>query len=379
MADNFTTPVPDATEFATKDIGGVQFPKNVITDFAGADAMGLVTASPTATTLLGRLKTIADNFAALSTAAKQDEMIAAIEAISPGGGSGGDASAANQTTIIGHVDGIETLLTSIAGYVDGLEALIGTSNTTLATIGGYLDTVETLIAATNTALGTIDGRVDGLETLIGTTNTTLTTIGGYLDTVETLLSGVSAKLPAALGAQTAANSLSVVPASNATFPLAASETVIGATAAPMDLIDVTLTLDTSIYASGDVMAVTQAIANAVRIDGGQGRIDSITVIDEDDQGQAFDLLFLSANNSIGTLNAAVSITDANARDILGLVSVGSSDFIDLGGVRIANLNNIGLVVEAAGGSRSIYVAAISRGTGTYTANGIRLRLGVVWA
>lgn len=48
--------------------------------------------------------------AGAATAAKQDEMIAAIAGISPGGGSGGDASAANQVTMIGHLADIETAL-----------------------------------------------------------------------------------------------------------------------------------------------------------------------------------------------------------------------------------------------------------------------------
>ena len=45
-----------------------------------------------------------------------------------GAGSGGDASAANQTTIIGHVDGIEGLLTTI----DADTGTISTNSTTLA-------------------------------------------------------------------------------------------------------------------------------------------------------------------------------------------------------------------------------------------------------
>lgn len=39
-----------------------------------------------------------------------------------GGGGGGDASAANQTTIIGHVDGIETALTASNASLDAIEA-----------------------------------------------------------------------------------------------------------------------------------------------------------------------------------------------------------------------------------------------------------------
>lgn len=52
----------------------------------------------------------------------------ALKTTGAGGGGGGDASAANQTTIIGHVDGVEGILTTIdadtgtiAGAVDGIK------------------------------------------------------------------------------------------------------------------------------------------------------------------------------------------------------------------------------------------------------------------
>jgi hypothetical protein len=66
----------------------------------------------------------------------------------------GVATAANQTTLIGHVDGVETL--------------IGTTNSTLSTIDGRVDTLESLIGTTNSTLTTIDGRVDGVEGLLTT-------------------------------------------------------------------------------------------------------------------------------------------------------------------------------------------------------------------
>lgn len=46
---------------------------------------------------------------------------------------GGDASAANQTTMIGHLDGVEATLTAIDGRVDGLETLVTSTNTKLDT------------------------------------------------------------------------------------------------------------------------------------------------------------------------------------------------------------------------------------------------------
>lgn len=150
-----------------------------------------------------------------------------------------------------------------------------------------------------------------------------------------------------------------------------------ATTATSKIVDVTLTLDTNAYQSGDVMADTQVVTGAMRVTDGTGTLESIVVFDEDDAGAAFDLVFFSANRSLGTENSAPNISDTNARDILGIVSIASADFVDLGGVRIANKAKIGMPVMAASGTANIYVGAISRGTPTYTAAGVRLRLGFI--
>lgn len=146
-----------------------------------------------------------------------------------------------------------------------------------------------------------------------------------------------------------------------------------------DVIDLTFSLDTNAYVSGDVLADTQVLANAFRVVDGKGILQSIALIDEDDQGQALDLLFFSANRSIGTENSAPSISDANARDFLCKVSVSSSDWIDLGGVRVASVSpsELGKVVKAASGTADLYLAAITRGTPTHTASGLRARVGIM--
>jgi hypothetical protein len=256
------------------------------------------------------------------------------------------AAAAARPVVLSNEDlavlsSIDTKLSTLAGYVDGLEALA-------ATLNGYVDSVESLIGSTNTALTTIDGRVDGLEALIGTTNTTLTTINGNVDGLETLITSSNTKLD-----------------------------TLHADIGNFALVDVTLTLDTSAYANGEVLADTQIVAGALRVTNGTGRLQSITLIDEDDQGAALDLYFLSANNSFGTENGAVTISDASARDIIAFVAINTGDYRDLGGVKVANLNSLNRVIKAATGTTSIYVAAVNgSGTPTFTASGLKLRLGI---
>ncbi len=138
-------------------------------------------------------------------------------------------------------------------------------------------------------------------------------------------------------------------------------------------VDVTFSLDTSAYASGDLLAETQVIAACMRLDDKQGLLTGFTLHDEDDQGIELDVVLLSANASLGTENSAVSITDANAREILGIVNVGSSDWKDLGGVRVATKLNVNVPIKPATGTDDCYVALITRGAPTHTGSGIRGR------
>lgn len=143
-----------------------------------------------------------------------------------------------------------------------------------------------------------------------------------------------------------------------------------------EVYDLTLTLDTSAYASGDVLSATAELANFFPTATAKRIITSVRVLDEDDQAGDFDILFLDAGNSIGTANSAVSVTDANARAVVGQVAVSAADYKDLGGCQVAMIANIGQVVKA-NGSTSIWIATVSRSTKTYTAAGIRLKIGVL--
>jgi hypothetical protein len=161
-----------------------------------------------------------------------------------------------------------------------------------------------------------------------------------------------------------------------TDPIPAGDNTIGATRGTSDVIDIVLSLDTLPYATGDVLAATQEIANAVPMRAGHALLHSVVVTDKDDQGAGLDIVFLRTNVSIGAENSAVSISDADAGEILGVIPVAESDFVDLVGCRVATITSVGLSLEAGESSTSLYVAAISRGAGTYTASGIVIKLGM---
>lgn len=146
----------------------------------------------------------------------------------------------------------------------------------------------------------------------------------------------------------------------------------------VDLISVTLSLDTSAYTSGDLLADAQEIAGALRVSGGSAELVSIMVIDEDDQKQAIDVYITSASTSWGTENSTPTISDAAARSIQAYIPIAAADYKDLGGAAVAQpriAQNIGVVCEGSA-STSLYVACVcASGTPTYTASGVRILFG----
>lgn len=141
-------------------------------------------------------------------------------------------------------------------------------------------------------------------------------------------------------------------------------------------IDVTLSCDTGILGAGEVIADSQEILGALRHKGDATELRSIVVIDEDDQGTAIDVIFMRAAKVLGAENSTPSISDADSREIVGRVSIAAADFTDLGGAREATKPNVALVMKGALDSNSLWVGAITRsGTPTYTAAGLKLRLG----
>lgn len=145
------------------------------------------------------------------------------------------------------------------------------------------------------------------------------------------------------------------------------------------IVEVTLSLDTNIYAANDLLADTQVVSNAFYDIDKPGVLDSVYVIDEDDQTAVPIVLYLlSDSGSLGTENSALNPTDAVARTILGTVPILAADFKDLINSKAATIKNIGLIVKPKTGTRDLYIAAALDGAGTptYTASGIKVRLGI---
>jgi hypothetical protein len=145
-------------------------------------------------------------------------------------------------------------------------------------------------------------------------------------------------------------------------------------------VDLTLSLDTNAYATGDVLADTQeADDTAFHMLDTSIIVQSVFILDKDAQAAALDILFLNSLVTIGTENAAVSVSDANALRICGAINVVAGDYISLGSGSSYALPQFNpfIISAASPGDKSLYVAAIARDTATYAADGLVLRIGTL--
>lgn len=134
-----------------------------------------------------------------------------------------------------------------------------------------------------------------------------------------------------------------------------------------------LALDTNAYAAGDTLADALLVTmpegwNNLAI------LHDLFVLDEDDQGIAFDVLLFDRRVTTSAKNAAWNTSDADMRNCLAVVRVTSSDYIDLGSNRVASISNLARFLEVPANG-PLYVYTVSQGSGTYTAAGLRLKLG----
>ena len=144
------------------------------------------------------------------------------------------------------------------------------------------------------------------------------------------------------------------------------------------VVTATMSLDTSAYANADLLADTQAVDGVFRVVNGTGVINSLVVIDEDDQTlYTFSVVFLDGTGSLGTENSAPSATDAVCRTILGKVDFATTDGLDYGGSKVYTKQGLNIPVSAIADTDDLGLALIViTGTPTHTAAGIRVRIGI---
>jgi hypothetical protein len=144
------------------------------------------------------------------------------------------------------------------------------------------------------------------------------------------------------------------------------------------LLSVTIPTVAAAYGAGDVLGAPVKLPNAFLDTKGTALLQSIQLLDKDDQAAAqVDLYFFNVlPTTQGADNAAFAISDAEADNIVAVVSVLSGDWNDVGGAKIASKGAIGQLVQGVAGVKDLWVVAVARGTPTQTNNALRLKVGL---
>jgi hypothetical protein len=161
--------------------------------------------------------------------------------------------------------------------------------------------------------------------------------------------------------------------------LPAGESHLGQVQTPIQFVTVSFTTPTSALAAGDVAAATQVVASCTRANDTHAILNSITLIDTDDQKAKLRLMLFDANTALGTEDAAPDIDDTEVLTVQGYVDIAVTDYVDLGGASVVNKSNLGIVVKPATGTDDIYAALYTPDTSTptYASGIITVRMGFI--
>ena len=147
----------------------------------------------------------------------------------------------------------------------------------------------------------------------------------------------------------------------------------------MSWVTVTPVVQAAAYAAGDVVAVPIVITGLFGGFNPNVLLQSLHILDKGDQAAALDIIFFKSPVTLGTINAAVSISDVNALEIIGVVEVVADDYVDLIGSQYAIPQFNPMVLSS--GDHSVqngYVAVVARGTPTYASTSdLVLQLGII--
>ena len=133
------------------------------------------------------------------------------------------------------------------------------------------------------------------------------------------------------------------------------------------------------FGAGDVFFAPVEIPNAVKGQGGCSKLIGIGIIDQADQGLDLTFVFMQVSTALGTVNSAPDIADGDLETaaIQGIATVDfSAVAVDLvasqaayfgGSGGTAGVQQLPLLLQAASGTTSLYVSAITNGTPTMAA------------
>ena len=134
------------------------------------------------------------------------------------------------------------------------------------------------------------------------------------------------------------------------------------------VITVTPVVDTNALAANDLAVATLTRLQRVGKPGGTTVLQQVMLLDKDLESVATELWFFdTVSVTLPALNAAWSISDANAERCVGVVNIATTDYFATALNSVAIKKQMGLSMKLASDSTDLWAAIITRGGPTYTA------------
>jgi hypothetical protein len=146
----------------------------------------------------------------------------------------------------------------------------------------------------------------------------------------------------------------------------ASELHLGEIGGSSKIVTPTITVSTDAYEAGDCVGGKITLTDAMRVSGGSGVLQSITVIDVSATKPALELLIFNADPTAATLTdqAAVALS-TDISKVIHRIPIYTSDYTTVASVSIADIT-VNKVVEAVG-SDNLYAVIVATGAHDFVA------------
>ena len=161
--------------------------------------------------------------------------------------------------------------------------------------------------------------------------------------------------------------------------LAAGENHAGALGGNSVILEFSPTLSVAgAYISGDYIGesgVCMSIDLAGRINGGTGIIESAVLIDAAKQSAAIELWLFTASVTPPNDNAPWDVSDLEATYCIGVITFDT--YYASVSNSVSSVGNVGLVFKAPVASQYLFGVLVSRGTPTFAAGNLTIKLGLL--
>ena len=131
--------------------------------------------------------------------------------------------------------------------------------------------------------------------------------------------------------------------------------------------------DTTANASGDYVGQNTTpitLTGVADVAGAYATLLDVIVLDKDLQSQPLELWFFNASPTVPNSNAAWNVSDADAANCVGVVPVTAWFASTLNAIGMASPH----LKMKTNASANLFMAIVTRGTPTYSASGLQIRL-----